>query len=46
MQMLWRNSEINLYNTEKDVVRTEGLQGLTEPSGLPWLVLSILVLSD
>ena len=44
--MLLRDSEINLYNMEKDVMCTEGLQGFTEPSGLPWLVLSILVLSD
>lgn len=46
MQMLWRDSEINLYNIVKDVVCTEVLQGFTEPSVLPWLVLSILVLSD
>lgn len=46
MQTLLRDSEINLYNMEKDVMCTEGLQGFTEPSGLPWLVLSILVLSD
>ena len=46
MQMFLRESEMNPYNVEKDVVCADGLQGVTEPSGLPWLVLSILVLSD
>lgn len=46
MQMPWRESEIILHNMETGVVCTEGLQGVTEPSGPPWLVLSILVLSD